>query len=381
MAILHRGRNALRLPSIPVYRPKLPPARLLLPYLERADAVRWYTNRGVLVRELEARLSDALCGGPGRLVAASSGSAAIEAAILAVAGRATATRPYALVPAYTFVGTALAAQRCGYIPWLVDAAPSGWAMTPDEAADCPALAEAGVVVPVAPYGQAPDQAGWSGFVARTGVPVVIDAAASFEALARAPGAHVGRVPVALSFHATKAFSTGEGGAVAWSDLAGLARVVRALNFGFLASRVSQAPGLNGKMSEYHAAVGLAGLDCWDATTAANELVARGYRVAAGRLRERLVLAPDIASNYVLFCATDAIEAARVRAALTEAEAGHRAWYGRGLHHEPAFAGAPRGELPHAERLGACLIGLPIAPDIATDAIARVAAAIRGAVTA
>jgi dTDP-4-amino-4,6-dideoxygalactose transaminase len=68
-----------------------------------------------------------------------------------------------------------------------------------------------------PYGRAIAQTEWIGFEAETKIPVVIDAAAGFEALAADPECRTGPIPVALSFQATKAFSSGEGGAIVRSN--------------------------------------------------------------------------------------------------------------------------------------------------------------------
>ena len=81
----------------------------------------------------------------------------------------------------------------------------------------------------------------------------------------------------MSFHATKAFATGEGGCVASTDTGVVEQVGQALNFGFAGSRDSATPSLNGKLSEYHAAVGLAELEQWDAKQEATARVLDLYR--------------------------------------------------------------------------------------------------------
>lgn len=350
----------------------MPRAARLLPYLETIDANRWYTNRGELVNVLEARLGDRLGGGRAKVISAASGTAAIEAAILATAGRATLQRPFALLPAYTFVATACAVERCGYLPYLLDIEPDTWALAARRLEDHPMLQRAGVVVPVAPYGCAIEQADWVEFASRTKVPVVIDAAAGFEAVAADPQRCTGTIPVALSFQATKAFSCGEGGAVIWSDADGLLRVVRSLNFGILWKRESTSPGTNGKMSEYHAAVGLASLDEWDLTCRANRAAVEAYGRAAQAfgLRERLVLAPDIASNYALLDAGSARAANDLVGALRAQKIESRRWYGRGLHHEPYWRSAHRDPLPHTDRIAPAVIGLPMSCDILPADIER-----------
>src|SRR5579859_6230368 len=95
--------------SVPVMRPLLPSADRLLPYLRRIDETRLYSNHGPLVLELERRLARHLQLDAG-VASANSGTSALIGAILAQVGFATKTRPLALMPAFTFVATALAAE-------------------------------------------------------------------------------------------------------------------------------------------------------------------------------------------------------------------------------------------------------------------------------
>ncbi len=365
-------------PRVPVYRAKLPPAAALLSYLEQLDDTRHYSNRGELVLAFEARLRAMLGLRDAYAVTAASGTAALAAAILATAGRATAARPLAIVPGYTFVATALAAEACGYQPVFADVAAAGWMLDPAAVRGHPALAQAGIVLPAAPYGIAPAQGAWAAFREASGIPVVIDAAASFEAVRRDAAGTTGTVPVCLSFHATKSFSTGEGGAVIWSDIAGLKRAAQALNFGFLGTRACRAAGFNGKLSEYHAAVGLAGLDGLAAAEVARVAVQAAYRAAAARhgIEGQLLIGPEIAANYALFAARDAAQAESCATALEAAGVDYRFWYGAGVHREPYFA--PRPALPHAEALAARLIGIPIYDDIGAEEIALITAALAAA---
>lgn len=360
---------------IQVCRPLLPAAERLLPWLRRIDATRWYSNYGPLVLELEWRLARQFGQRGPVVVSAASGVAALQGAILALAGRARPERPLALLPAYTFIGSSAAVEQCGYLPHLLDVDAESWALAPQRIAAHPLLGRAGLVMPVAPYGRAVPVAAWERFAAETGVPVVIDAAAAFQALCDAPEATIGRVPVAVSFQATKVFSTGEGGAVLCRDAGLLARVRRALNFGFEASRLCTGEGTNGKMSEYAAAVGLAELEGWEAKRAAWAGVAARYRAAAARrgLAARFVLAPEIGANYALFLAEDAAEAERIMVMLAEGAIGHRLWYGHGLQGQPALTGRGRDPLPVTEALAPRVIGLPASVDMRDAEIERVVA--------
>lgn len=356
---------------LPVCRPGLPQADALLPFLRQIDAARHYTNRGPLVRQLEQRLAQALALPSHGLRSASNGTSAIEIAILAAAGPATPARPLALIPSYTFAATALAAERLGYLPIFADVRPDTWALDLSLAATHPDLDRIGLILPVAPYGRAPDLAGAEALAARTGIPVVLDAAACFEQLADRPGLVSRTVPMTVSFHATKTFSTGEGGAVIWDDEAGQERVTRAANFGFNYSRRSDTAGTNAKLSEFHAAVGLAMLDSFPARRIDYARTVEAWRTESKDLPGRMHLPPDLASVYILWEAPDAASLDAAQSALNEANIDTRRWYETGLHLQPHFAGPGQAALPVTEDLGARLLGLPMAHDMGVSQMQRV----------
>lgn len=357
----------------PAFRPRLPAARDLLPYLERIDVTRAYSNHGPLVAEFEQRVAQSI--GPGTVVVtAASGTAALVGAILATAGRARAERRFALCPSFTFVATAAALQQCGYEPHFVDIDPDDWQIAPERLAAHPLLRQTGVVVPVAPFGRAVRLSRWDAFMGSTGVPVVVDAAASVEALMDGAADTVGHIPVVLSFHATKALACGEGGAIVTTRLATAMASFRALNFGFLGSRESQAPSINGKMSEYHAAVGLAHLDRWPDYRAQLSGVARRYRDALARRGRAQSFHgfPDIASNYGLYQCSGEAQCAALASQLDQHGFETRRWYGLGLHEQPALRGQPRDPLPVTQALARRLLGLPMAPDLGPEQIEKIA---------
>ena len=181
----------------------------------------------------------------------------------------------------------------------------------------------------------------------------------------------------MSFHATKAFSSGEGGCIACGGSAAAIDALRALNFGFYDDRNAVAASTNGKMSEYHAAVGLAELDGWAAKRAQLEGVVALYvdAFASVGLSDRLVCAPAVGLSYMLFQAGDVAESASVQRTLRAHGVDFRLWYGRGVHRHTYFARVARRRLDTAEDLAARLIGLPVAPDLAPGEVKRVADAV------
>jgi len=311
------------------------------------------------------------------VISAASGTSALVGAILAVAGRISPDRPLCFLPGYAFVAAPLAAELCGYTPYIVDVDEQTWAIDPEKLSEHRQIDKAGVVICVAPYGRRFSQSAWTRFVQKTGVPVIIDAAAGVETLVDDAQDLIGLAPIVLSFHATKAFGLGEGGAVICGDPA-KARATRiALNFGFNGTRETVSAGLNGKMSEYHAAIGLAELDGWSEKRSRLLGAAGAYREMAKAAGVIIHTAPEISSVYSLFEAPCEADARVAQAGLAKAGIEERLWYGRGIHREAYFKNCARDPLPIVEALAPRLIGLPTALDLTMESVKRIVATLTG----
>lgn len=354
---------------VAIARPELPTAETLLPYLRRIDDARWYSNFGPLLTEFEARLAARL-DPQAQIVTCANGTQGLALCLEALQ---LPLGSLCAMPAYTFVATAHAVIAAGLTPYLLDVDPDTWTLQPQTVRQALAGAPGPVsaVILVAPFGLMPDLAPWLELREETGVQVVVDAAAAFDAVNAAP------LPTVVSLHATKVLGIGEGGFLATDDDR-LARRVRQLTtFGFRGSRESQFPATNAKLSEYAAAVGLAAMDAWPH----NRL--RWLRAAQG-LRAALVHMPQTVfqSGWGLTWATSVCcvrlpdgTAADVERRLNAEGVETRRWWGLGCHANPAFAGCPRGDLTETDRLGGAVIGLPFSIDLDHDQISRVAAAL------
>lgn len=357
---------------IPVCRPLLPAAGALLPYLERIDRNRWYTNFGPLVEEFGARLADRLAVPPGRIVLAANATAALSAAMLPHGMLGDGERPLALMPSWTFVATAHAAETAGLTPFFVDVDQASWQLTPTiaQAALAAAPGRVAVALVVSPFGAPVDLAGWERFADETGIAVLIDAAAGFDT------ARASRLTSVVSLHATKSLPAGEGAFVICPDEAAAAEISRRLNFGFRGSRDAMVIAVNAKLSEYHAAVGLAALDQWQERRA-------GYLRVVSAYRQRLngttaILQQGLGADWVsatLVASWPNAADAPSRLAAHGVET--RAWWGRGCHTHAAFGHCPRLDLPTTVALARDTLGLPLSLDISPEEIDRVAALLRG----
>lgn len=229
-------------------RPQLPTTDKLIPYLERLDRSRTYSNFGQLNVEYQLRLTE-LFGAP--CVTGSSATSLITATLMAYdlpKGSLVA------MPSWTFAATAAAVMNAGYIPYFFDVQENGQATM----SNAPHFVSA--VVLVSPCGAPMDLDALSIVQRACNIPLIIDAAAGFDAFSTV--CKPNNIPVIISTHATKSFGTGEGGFIACNNTELLERVRRITNFGLSPDRRIEYNGLNAKFSEYHAAVGLAELDGW-----------------------------------------------------------------------------------------------------------------------
>ena len=206
---------------------------------------------------------------------------------------------------------------------------------------------------VAPFGQPADVGAWDAFHEATELPVVIDAANGFDSL------KVGRSPTMVSLHATKAFGIGEGGFVASLDSDLVERVRNLTNHGFTDSNMAELRGINAKVSEYGAAVGLAALDEWSATRAAYLSLRQEYVLALAGL-QHVTLAPDGKGDGVTstFNIRMSVQAEPIISALNQRGIQARKWWADGRHRQPAYAKCPRLDLPVTETLAEHVLGLP-----------------------
>ena len=153
---------------IPVLKPQLPATERLLPYLRRIDSTSVYSNFGPLALAFGRRLAQHFRLPAPSVVVAASGTAALIGAILATAGRASQERPLALVPAFTFIATASAAEACGYRVKVDDVDPKDFGLDPDRLLAEHDLDGVGLVVPVGAFGRPVDQKAWTEFRTRLG---------------------------------------------------------------------------------------------------------------------------------------------------------------------------------------------------------------------
>lgn len=359
----------------------------LLPYLREIDANRWYTNFGPLVRKLEARLLKKFSAGVEGQIFLTTVSNCTLGLELMLAALQIPANGRVLLPALTFVATATSIMRGGYRLLLSDIDPDNWLLTPEIAKQALESHKFDVVMPVATYGRPQDILGWERFTMETGIPVVIDAAGAFgnQKASRL-------VNIVLSTHATKTFSTGEGGIV----IGGNERLINAVrdmsNFGLdVRASTKTAPalvtqiGTNAKLSEYHAAIGLAALDEWQESSTARLDILHHYVRYLQPLIKYITYqdTPDeIVNSLLVLKFHEKVDIEKLMISLLDKGVETRRWYCPLINEHPSFQDAEMvTELPIARAISRQVLGLPFYMGITEAEIAYVCQVLSQAVTA
>lgn len=372
-------------PVVRLQRPTPPSGVAILDYYRMSEEAGFFANGGPCAQLLAQRLEDYV-GGGAFCVPVGNCTVGLMAALRGACGAPSPGRRLIITPSFTFTATACAIEWSGFEPVFADIDGSTWHLSADALeATLDRLGDrvAGVMA-CAAFGTAPpleQRAAWRALCERHGVPLLIDSAPGFGAQDEQGGRLGGAGDLEVfSFHATKPFAIGEGGMVATPDPQLAARMARLVNFGLEpGTRVSQEAGLNGKMSELHAATGLAMLDRFG-----DDLERR--RALARRMRRELeghgVTYQDNAegSTWQFFQITLPDAPARERAVRAAAALGVevRTLHEPALHHHPAFSHCLRGDLEATDRVAARSLSLPMASRLSDFEVDRIVEVVRRA---
>ncbi len=252
-----------------VTQPFLPPLEEFLPLLADIWQSKTLTNGGPYHQKLEAALCEHL--GVEQVALFTNGTVALVTALqaLRVTGEVITTP-------FSFVATSHALLWNGIKPVFADIDPDTLNLDPKriEAAITP---QTTAIMPVHVYGRPCEVEAIQKIADTYNLKVIYDAAHAFGVQHK--GASVlrhGDLSV-LSFHATKVFNTFEGGAIVCQDAKTKQQLDHLKNFGFVDETVVVAPGINGKMSEFNAALGLLQLKYVGAAIARRGEITRTYR--------------------------------------------------------------------------------------------------------
>ena len=333
---------------------------------------RWLSNRGEYVIELERRICDLI--GVRNCVLVCNGTIGLELLI-----RALGLHGEVIVPSFTFVATAHALQWQEITPVFADIDPRTHSLDPRSVESVITPRTTGIIG-VHIWGRPCAIEELTAIAKRRDLKLMFDAAHAFACSsgARTIGSF-GEAEV-FSFHATKLLNTFEGGAIV-TDNDELAEKLRLMqNFGFRGYDRVVYLGINGKMSEVSAAMGLTNLEGLQEIIACNRANYRTYQQQLARIPGIKLLPYDEQhrSNYQYVVATVGEDAGLTRddlvAVLHADNVMARRYFYPGVHRmEPYRSYFPHAHLllPATEQVCREVLVLPTGTAMGAQEIARV----------
>ena len=277
-----------------VTQPFLPPLEEFIPYLEQIWKNKILTNGGPFHQQFERELCDYL--GVEHIALFTNGTIALLTALksLKVTGEVITTP-------YSFVATSHSLLWNGIVPVFVDIKADSLNIDPKkiEAAITP---QTTAILAVHCYGHPCDVDAIQGIADTYNLRVIYDAAHAFGVKCHCGSVlNHGDLSV-LSFHATKVFNTFEGGAIICPDLKTKTRIEQLKNFGHVGETNVTATGINGKMSEFNAALGLLQLKYVGQAIQERKKINDAYRKNLSKINGIYCLSDtgELASNYAYF---------------------------------------------------------------------------------
>ncbi len=377
------GRPAL-LGGHPSFPEKLPFMRPTMPPWDAvADAVQESYGSGMLTKGANlAQFEEKLAQGLG--VKHAVGVSSCTAGLMLVY-KCLGLSGEVLVPSFTFMATVHPLVWQGITPVFVDIDPESWNVDP-AAIEAHITPRTSAIVAVHVFGNPAAVELLETIAQRHGLPLIFDAAHGFGALHQ--GRPVGGNGVAEVFSAspTKLLVTGEGGVVATNDDA-LARQLRiAREYGNDGTYDSILPGINARMQEFSAILGLHGLDILDESAERRNQLAAEYQAQLQDLPGisfQAVRPGDRSSykDYTIRIDPNAFGMDRdaLQAALAAEGIDTRLYYVPPVHQHTTYrelVAAQKPHLPVTERVASQVLSLPMFSHMDSQSVARVSQAIR-----
>lgn len=270
--------------KITVTSPLLPPLEELTPYLEDIWDRKWLTNNGHYHQKLEKELCDYL--GVPYISLFSNGTLALITAL-----QALELEGEVITTPYSFVATAHAIKWANLTPVFVDIDPDTFNLDPKKI-EAAITDKTCAILPVHVYGNPCDDEAIQAIAKKNNLKVVYDAAHAFGVKKGGKSIlNVGDLSM-LSFHATKAYSTIEGGAIVCHTLEMKEKLDSLKNFGFESETEIPLLGMNAKLNEVQAAFGLASLKHIDAAIEKRKQIAEYYKKHLSNVAGIEFLIPD-----------------------------------------------------------------------------------------
>lgn len=235
--------------NITVTKPFLPPLADYQAHVEGIWRRNWLTNNGPLLNDLELKLKSHL--GLDYLLYVANGTVALQIAI-----RALGLTGEIITTPFSYVATTSSIVWENCEPVMVDIDPSTLNIDPNRI-EAAITERTTAILATHVFGNPCDTLTIEAIATKYGLKVIYDAAHAFGVKYRGVSLYAYGDVSTASFHATKVFHTVEGGAVVARHPEVLREMAMLRNFGHINATEFGSVGINGKNSEFHAAMGLA----------------------------------------------------------------------------------------------------------------------------
>ena len=277
-----------------VTQPFLPPLDEFMPYLEKIWENKILTNSGPFHKQLEKELCDYL--GVKYISLFTNATVALVTAL-----QSLGITDEVITTPYSFVATSHSLLWNGIKPVFVDIDPKTLNIDPTKI-EAAITSKTSAILAVHCYGHPCDVEAIQKIADTYNLKIIYDAAHAFSVKCHCGSVlNHGDLSV-LSFHATKVFNTFEGGAIICHDLETKIRIDQLKNFGYVGEVNVVSPGINGKMSEFNAALGLLQLKYIDQIIEKRKEIDKRYREKLYGIKgiKCAVNSGEIISNYAYF---------------------------------------------------------------------------------
>ncbi|WP_067510104.1 aminotransferase class I/II-fold pyridoxal phosphate-dependent enzyme [Actinoplanes sp. TFC3] len=360
-----------------VGRPNIGDRAALFARLDAALDRAWLSNGGPLAEEFEQRV--AAIAGTEFCVATCNATAGLQLAL-----RATGVLGEVIVPSLTFAATAHAVAWLGLTPVFCDVDPLTGALDPEHARSLIGPRTSAILA-VHVWGRAAPVPELEELAAEHGLRLFFDAAHAFGCTSAGRPIGGNGDGEVFSFHSTKFVNSFEGGALVTDDPELAARARRMRNFGIARAEQVELIGLNAKLNEAAAAMGLTSLDSMERFIAHNRENYYAYRDGLAGLPGISVLGFDERERnnyqYVILTVDErraGLDRDTLLAILAAENVHGRAYFSPGCHQMRPYADGTR--LPHTERLAAQVLAVPTGIAVSAADAAAIAGIIRVAIT-
>lgn len=355
-----------------VTQPALPPLAEFIPYLEEIWRSKTLTNNGPYHQQLEKALCEYL--DVPHIALFCNGTIALMTAL-----KALRIQGEVITTPYSFVCTSHSLLWNDLQPVFVDVDPVTLNLDPRRIEEA-ITPQTSAILPVHCYGLPANTDEIQRIADVYGLKVIYDAAHAFGVKQNGESIlNAGDLSV-LSLHATKVFNTFEGGAIVCPDEKTKQRIDYLKNFGFANEVTVMAPGINGKMSELNAAMGLLQLKYVDQAIEKRRRIQALYRELLDNVPgiEHMPVPTDVEWNGAYFPifvnAHFPISRDALYARLKEHGINGRRYFFPLISSMPMYRGLPSANpkrLPHANAAADKVLCLPIYPDLPLEDVARI----------